>query len=151
MKEKSRKQMSENDWYCEGAAENIFLQIFQNIYTLANIFLGNIFSSKKKTDRWERWLISWERWRENFGALVVFKRTLRLDFPDTAPEEGYFMLFGANAVKHFWKIYHSIPSKYCKLLLANISQYSWQMLWNSSFLTIAVFRISTISIYHKSS
>ena len=50
MKEKSRKQMSENDRYCEGAAENIFLQIFQNICTLANIFLGNIFSSKKKTD-----------------------------------------------------------------------------------------------------
>ena len=133
--------------------QRIFACKYFRIFLLWQIYFWEIYflAKRRQIHRCERWLISWERWRENFGALVVFKRTLRLDLPDTAPEEGYFMLFGANAVKHFWKIYHSIPSKYCELLLANISQYSWQMLWNSSFLTIAVFWISTISIYHKSS
>jgi len=36
-----------------------------------------------------------------FGALVVFKRTLRLDLPDTVSKVGGFTLFRANAVKHF--------------------------------------------------
>jgi len=39
-----------------------------------------------------------ETWREHFGALVVFKTTLK-DL--TVSNVGYFATFLANAVKHF--------------------------------------------------